>query len=294
MLGASVAALVGCGSYGPTKARLLALDARTGAIRWEIRTGAIGVAASLVSGRKLVVWGYFPDNGGCVGQTRAFAVDTRTGRTVAAGAVESPPVSAIKKSGFSYGAIGGGGEVRSAEFGLLFAHAANGRLLWQRQFHTDQDHPDPMPIVIGSGIVAAYPNAYATGFGVSSDLKTSLVALDLRDGRILWRLPRRRGDIAFPGFSGHTVYAFENPQRLDALNAIAGSIRWHVKVKEGGITVSRPIVISSLGRVTALTRTGKQLWSVKVPTGSFPKAATVSGHMIYVPIEGATGSGCGD
>jgi outer membrane protein assembly factor BamB len=293
LLGAIMIFAAGCGSQGATKARLIALNAVTGGTRWMKETDAIFIDSATVRDRKLLLWGTFEDKQGCIGGFEPFALDAATGQAASLVANAGAPPD-LPRNGLSFHlSLPNGVKVETTNSGGIAA-LAGGRTLWRRRLPRARFHFDPMPIFAGAGIIVAFPNAEATLSSAFGDTETSLVALDARTGRTLWQLPPRAGEIPLPAFGRRTVYAFDDSHQLEAIEASNGSVRWRADVPQGGITLSRPIIVSSRGRVTALTAKGRPLWAVRVPSGTALHPATVAGETVYVPIEGATGSGCGD
>lgn len=293
VLGTIASVAAGCGSQGPVKARLVALNATTGSTRWAKKTDAIFIDPVTARGRRLLLWGTFEDKEGCIGGSKPFAFDAATGQAARLGA-NTGPAPDFPRNGLSFRvSLPNDIKVETTNSGGIAADAS-GRTLWRRRLPRARFHFDPMPIFAGAGIIVAFPNAEATLSSAFGDTKTALVALDARTGRTLWRLPPRAGEIPLPAFGQRTVYAFPDSHRLEAIDASSGYVRWRADVPQGAITLSRPIIVSSRGRVTALTAKGRRLWSVKVPSGTALHPAAVSGKTVYAPIEGATGSGCGD
>jgi outer membrane protein assembly factor BamB len=132
------------------------------------------------------------------------------------------------------------------------------------------------------------------GDQIDGDPKTSVIGIDPRTGKILWRLPPRAGLVRFPVFDRHSVYAFTDRQHLQVFDARTGRLHWRVRVPEGPITIADSVVVSSDGRISAFSLRGRHQWSAAVPRGigepeSVPEPAGLSQRLVLAPIEGSSG-----
>jgi outer membrane protein assembly factor BamB len=284
---ATVIGVAGCGASGAKHASLAALDGKTGAVMWTGKTDALFLTTPAVVGNVVTVWADFETADGCPGDTRPVAFDRTTGRRVRSRATPLQPNLANT-------AVAHDLHIRAHERGLVIASNSTGRVVWRTRLPHGRFNIDPIPVFAGAGIVAAFPDS-SGGLGMLyGDPKTSLIALDDRTGRVLWRLGPWGDAIVEPAFGPRTVYLFNDPHHLEALDPHTGHPRWHSRVDEGAITVSSRLVIAGPGRVSALSLGGRLLWSTKILKSTAPQPAADNGNDLYVPIEGASGSSCSD
>ncbi len=273
----------------------MALDAKTGAVVWTAHTDAVFLEQPSVVGRDVIFWGVFPDSKGCAAApARPIAFNRLTGE------LRPPPqpVPPFKPptNGRPFAvAFSDGTTVRSLSYGRLLAYTKRGRLLWRRPLQRAEFHAEPSPIFPGPGIVLVFENTYLTFGALAGHPSTSLLAVDLATGKTLWHSPDRRGQAVLPTFDSHAVYAFADNDHLRAFEPRTGAILWQAHLPEGAITATNDLlVISSPGLVTALSRAGSKLWSTHVSKTDAFQAPAVANGRVFAPIEGVSGSGCGD
>ena len=90
-------------------------------------------------------------------------------------------------------------------------------------------------MLAGARIVLAFPNSDGDDPRESVDPTRSLVALEPRTGRVLWRRSikaetSRPYEIAYPAFDARRVYLFSSRDHLEALDAQTGTVRWRAQV----------------------------------------------------------------
>lgn len=111
--------------------------------------------------------------------------------------------------------------------GLIFTMDAKGRIAafdankGSRQWRFDTEPKDADHAAIGGGITVGNDRLYATnGYG-------EVLALNTKDGKLIWRKVVGKPYRAAPMVSGNQVYAISIDNELNALSATTGEILWH-------------------------------------------------------------------
>jgi outer membrane protein assembly factor BamB len=299
--------LVACGAASTKRASLAAIDARTGAVLWRIKTDANVLGRPIESSRTVRVLGGFSIPGECDETWHWIVLDRLTGRPVKrAHHFKLPPLQTQPFS-FSSVVLPDGTQVKSVTPNRLIGLSSSGRVLWRIRLRRGGTlprgrgyNPGAIPMLAGARIVLAFPNSDGYDPKESVDPTLSLVALEPRTGRVLWRRSiktetARPYDIAYPAFGPRSVYLFRSRDQLEALDAQTGTVRWRVHVAEGAVTPAPSrVIVGGPGRVTALSQAGTILWSTSVPTGTGLEPSTLVRNRVYVRSQGYNDSGCGD
>ena len=287
---------------GDTGGALAALDAATGAVLWEEDVGGAIYSAPTLAGELVVV-------GTDAGDVIAFnqAGDHAWERPLGAGAVLS---SLLAADGVLYAGTEGaqlvalsptdgqilwqipveGASTRGPAFsdGVVYVGTAAGRMHAIEAGHgADRWAIDLGPGGVGTPAVSG--GRVYVGRGLDSGgPNRDLVAIDVRDGSVVWSFRSESGVQVHAGAIAHgLVYGTSEDGNLYALDPATGELRWTASV--GGrlgtlasIVGEVAFVSSSDGSIHALeTGSGRPLWSVRVEGGE-PTMAAVMGGRVYV------------
>jgi outer membrane protein assembly factor BamB len=219
--------------------QVVALDARTGTVRWRTRIGATESPPAIVHG--LVYVGDW--------RGRIYALDARTGRIRWTFSTRGEVKAGV--------AISGGKLFVGSYDGHMYAlDARNGRLLWRS---AAQDR------LGGLGAFYATPAvAYGRVYVANTDGK--IYSYGARTGRIRWSHSTGGYAYSSPAIWRMRVYAGSHDRRLYCFDAATGRVLWSFRAN--GWVAGAPTVINGLvyfstatGRTYALdARTGKQHW----------------------------------
>jgi outer membrane protein assembly factor BamB len=249
-------AVVGGTVYiGSNDDRVYALDAATGRLRWTYATGSEVVSSPAVVGGTVYVGS---DDG------KVYALDAATGRlrwtyTTGAAIYSSPAVA------------GGTVYVGSFDDNVYALNAATGRLRWT---YTTRGAIDADPAVAGDTVYV----------GSNDD---NVYALNAATGRLRWTYATGGAIHSSPAVAGGTVYVGSNDDNVYALNAATGRLRWTYAT--GGAVESSPaladgtVCIGSFdGNVYGLNAaTGRLRWSYDTGYYVYSRPA-VAGNSAYV------------
>jgi outer membrane protein assembly factor BamB len=255
-------------------------DARSGKLRWELRTGLAVTGGIGVTGEALLV-------GTRRGQVVAYALQDGhvMWRASVSSEVLAPPAVAD-----------GVAVVRSGDGKLFGLNALDGKQLWmfERSVPTLSLHGTGSAVIADDEVFAGLANG-------------KLVALNLRDGSLLWEVavatPQGRSELermvdvdADPLVMGDTVYAVAYQGRVVALERSSGRELWardmssfhNMSADEHALYVS-----DDQGRVWAFDRSsGAALWkqeklrkrSVSAPVlfGNYLVVADFQGYLHWL------------
>jgi len=204
---------------------LRALDAETGAPRWQHFLGPVIIGAPSFASSENGFAGACPGARGCdtlfvpanlnaqLGNTSVFALDAFSGAQRWAADVPFPEENTI----IGELAVGGGRVFYCGLSGVSARNASNGRLLWRAS-------PSGVPGNSNCGATPALSLGADTVY--VSVFVAGLYALRASDGAVLWAFPGSQayGQVALDG-AGALYYAdFEG--QLVALSADTGALRW--------------------------------------------------------------------
>ncbi|MGE3803225.1 MAG: PQQ-binding-like beta-propeller repeat protein [Gemmataceae bacterium] len=268
---------------------IVALDAETGAFRWEFADNDVHYqqTSSYVDG-KLLVWlhGF--------GRSKLVALDAATGKPAWEKKLKSSKGLTARRSGPAVAA----GKVLVAdsdgveEAALLCLDVATGKELWRQ----------PLDVKYGPHVVAPSiaEGKVFTGTqvefrrGMTEAMHGAAYALDLASGKILWTntkvVPTRPlvsdGKIAIVKFNGQPAMP-KGQQRVYVLDAATGKELWSVPIwiVYGTTTITPELVIlKNYGaHMVAYDRnTGKQVWESRFGGGSGCSSPSISGKYAFV------------
>jgi outer membrane protein assembly factor BamB len=238
----------------------MAIQARTGRVRWRRTTARVYDSTPAISGQRLFVGSFDPGD--------VQALDRRTGRRLwrltTGGAVESSPVAV---DGLVY--------ATSKDRRVYAIEEATGRVRWA--FRTGGEVKDSPSVWAGRVYVGNYA--------------AEVFALDARTGRVRWRraLGGVRGDRIYssvPIVDG-VAYLATVRGSIYALDARTGATRWQREIP--GYVYSTPAVSRGrlyignyVGQVHAFdARTGASAW-MRTVGGTISGSPTVVGDLVYV------------
>ncbi|WP_336209185.1 outer membrane protein assembly factor BamB family protein [Nonomuraea sp. LPB2021202275-12-8] len=236
---------------------LQALDARTGAARWIVRTGG-----SIMRSPAVVKGAVYAESGGKIVALDAASGRRRWSRTIRAG--RGPVVA----DGVLY-AIDEDSEV-------VALGAARGKELWR--FRPDGSALNTDPVVAGSVVLLGSDHGVVYGVDASS-------------GEQRWRLPAGDSeDRVHLAVAGGVVYAANESGKVHALDAATGKVRWVSRVDRAivspPVSAGDAVYLDVSGRTTyALdAASGKRLWSFLAPGDdlTFDWNATTADGLVYV------------
>ena len=158
-----------------------------------------------------------------------------------------------------------------------------------------QAHPDiklrpPFKVAWsrGVGALVEFPAVVADGVGYVANYKGHVYALDMRNGKPIWRFKPRRGKMASsPAIVGDDLVLHGMDGIVRVVDRRNGRLRWHFRV--GSPIESSPIVAGGLdyfgawnGRVYALDLKLRKLrWSYR--TGyKITSSAAIAGRTLYI------------
>ena len=226
--------------------QVLALDARTGRVRWRRTIGASETSPLLANGRVFV--------GDWHGDV--FALDAKTGKTI----------WRYRTGGQVKGALALSGRrlyVGSYDHHLYALRAGTGRLIWKA---SSQERFG------GRGTFYSTPAAaYGRVYIGSTDQK--VYSFGATSGRVRWSQSTGGYVYGSPAIWNKLVLIGSYSKRFYALDAATGDIKWQFKANgpiSGSATVLGSIVYFSTleGRTYGLdAKTGKQVWSF--PDGKY-------------------------
>jgi outer membrane protein assembly factor BamB len=158
-----------------------------------------------------------------------------------------------------------------------------------------QAHPDiklrpPFKVVWsrGVGALVEFPAVVTEGVGYVANYKGHIYALDMRNGKVIWRSKPRGGKMASsPAIVGDDLVVHGMDGIVRVLDRANGKLRWHFRV--GSPIESSPIVHGGLdyfgawnGRIYALDLKKRKLrWSYR--TGhKITSSAAIAGKTLYI------------
>lgn len=281
---------VGEGLHEARRATFYCLDANAGHKLWEFAAdGHIEGGAHVIDGR--IVFG--------AGDAGAYALDT-DGRLAWRFRdpvhIDTPPVAhggiIVVSSGVSR---------RSALPGIFALDAASGEKRWQ--VRTDKSAWGGP--VVADGVVACGLGHHKPG--IEAGAGGAVLALDLADGRELWRTATPAAVVAMPATDGRHVFAADMLGDVTALDLRSGRVVWsrslNAPVVAGLVVVGGTVVAADKsGRVVGLSATdGKELWEfdaakrAQLPTVVTATPVTASDgagrRIMYLGCEVDTGEG---
>jgi outer membrane protein assembly factor BamB len=233
-------------------ARLTAIDAATGAVRWTLKlpsAGLLGTQAMTSNG----VLGMLRPNGVLA------AADLSTGKVLWS-----------HKNGTSPGPVAVGDVIVAGSNGRAIGYdAKTGAVLW-----TARGLPATTMLTEADGLVLVQSDV----FGGTGD-PTAVTALEPRTGRVAWRFDIGiQPEILGAGPAG-IVMAIYNPDRLYLVNQATGRARWSAATFAAALSGGDGVQIVTAGSVVQVegrgvphlvkrsAATGKVLWSTAL-TGS--------------------------
>jgi outer membrane protein assembly factor BamB len=181
-------------------------------------------------------------------------------------------------------------------------YGANAR---RTQAHSEIKLRPPFKVVWSRGIgsLVEFPAVIADGVAYVANYKGHVYALDMRNGKLIWRFKPRRGKMASsPAIVGDDLVVHGMDGIVRVLDRRNGRLRWHFRV--GSPIESSPIVSGGLdffgawnGRIYALDLKRRTLrWTYR--TGyKITSSAAIAGRTLYIGDYGgrlhalATGSG---
>jgi outer membrane protein assembly factor BamB len=204
----TVAALVGQASPG---ARLVSLDAATGAVRWTLplsRQGVTGTVTPIGDGGLAMVLG-----GGSLAVADLGTGGLRWSRPgqflpgpVAVGGVLVAAVSGAGSTGSSFGSVSG-------------YDTATGRLLWTRR-----GIPAQPQLQVVAGRLIVYTNTQNIS---PRPAVWPVTALSPATGRTLWRAATAGPVGAVSASTGGVAVSSTDPDELYLIDPVTGRVRWH-------------------------------------------------------------------
>jgi outer membrane protein assembly factor BamB len=236
---------------------LYALEASTGAVRWQAATGGQGSASPAIASGVV----YFSSHTGVISDAGLFsALDASTGAVRWQDQMSvSEDASPVVANGLVY--VGAGGS-------MVALDASTGAMRWQ--FHSSDRYN---PYFAFSTPVVANGVVYADSEG-----DQSVYALDATTGAVRWRFTHPLSDNEFPeapAVEQGLVYVVSARNQvfgsahssIDALDASTGAVRW--RMHDSTHAYSAPAVAddvvyvgSTAGSVTALdATTGAVRWN---------------------------------
>ncbi|MCA0231130.1 MAG: PQQ-binding-like beta-propeller repeat protein [Bacteroidetes bacterium] len=232
---------------GSMDGNLYAVDALTGAKKWQFVTGdAVLGTPTVVNG---VVFFASWDK-------KLYALDAETG----AKKWESNPATVALLQPFAAPMVSNGMLYYGGEHFLYALDAATGAKKWE--FRNDEIYPWQASPTVVSGIV------YASIRG-SSGGKSGLHALDAATGTLKWHQPGIGISESSPAIADGILYAGSEFNGFMAFDAQSGSVKW--TFASGLITNSSPTVVNGTVYVgaSALTHTNNdKLYAIDAKTGA--------------------------
>ncbi len=297
---------------GYTDGRLVALDAKSGAERWQFKTGgAVAGAPAVVDGTVFV--GSYDGN--------VYALEAATGAErwrTSIGVVGGAPAVA---EGLVYVTTGQGNAAPAVTDGTVYAGDGFGSVLYALDAATGEQRWSSGQLQRGLSAFDAVtgterwhvtterqvnaPPAVTGGLVYVSDVDRRLYALDPARGSQIWSarigedpdVSATGASIVTPGpapaVSDGTVYAAGWDGTLVALDSATGAEHWRAEVAFG--TVSSPVVASDAvliggmdGTVSAFdAATGKLQWTHALDDAIGASLAVADG-IVYVPTADGT------
>ncbi len=235
------AAAEGMVYFGSYSGKVYALDARTGAKKWEYPTGGAVIGSPVIAGDTLIVTS---------SDGKLYALDARSG-----GAKWAEPFATQGKIWAD--PVVANGKVYFGNFAHQFfaVDLKSGKLIWEREF---------------KGAIASTP-LVAEGTVYIGSFEGKLYALDAETGQPKWKEPFEAKNWFWtrPLFYRGTIYVGSLDHRVYALDAKTGKPKWPKPFETGGEIRSAPviaggvlIIASSDGKVYGLDpKTGMERWA---------------------------------
>jgi outer membrane protein assembly factor BamB len=210
--------------FGTENGEVIALDAKTGDIKWQVSVKGEVIAAPAIDEGVVVL---------NTGSGMVFALDASNGETVWTYESEVPPLSLRGVS--SPAAVGGGAIIGTATGKLVVNILSSGQTAWEQVITSASGVTelerivdiDSQPLVSG-GII----------YVITYD--GSLAAVEMRSGRVIWKRDYksyRRLTIA-----GSTLFVVDSNSNLYALDARNGVELWSQgKLKQRLLTSAVPV-----------------------------------------------------
>lgn len=250
---------------------LVALDAATGAVKWQVNLGAPVHAAPFAhNGRVYVV----------ATNSEYFAIDARNGEILWTQSA-LPETTRVLTSASS--AILGETLVTPFPSGELIASLpANGRKLWSDNLARTNSGTSLSAI----NDIAGHP-VILEGVVYGASQSGVVVAVDLRTGIRSWQAPF--GSIQSPWVAGNSVYVVSTDSELICINRETGTIKWlkqlasfeNVRKHKDRITWSGPIMVA--GRLVLGSSKG-QIIEVNPQDGTILNTISGRGQFFIPPI----------
>ena len=271
----SVIALVGQVS---SAARLMSLDATTGAVRWTLALSKQGVYGSQA----------LTGDGGLVliqGNATLTVVDLATGRVRWSRAGVRAPAPVVA-GGVVLAAVqwNGGGPAGS----VSGYDARTGALLWTRR-----DMPEQPQLAVSAGRVLVYSDTQNV---YPRPALWPVTALSVATGRTLWQAATAGPVSALTAGPGGVAVTTLNPSRLELIDPVTGRVRWNIPASPeqsppldtgtdllylGGAPDGRA------GLVDLRAADGSVRWVAPVPLTWSPATASPAPSAAVVPAAGA-------
>lgn len=263
----------------------LALDAGTGDYCWEYSHRDLDPhTASTCAEGKLFVWA------AAYGRSTLVALDVATGKPI----WEKPLKGSKGVAAGRFGAAYADGKILLADIDgapqVIAFNAANGDEVWRANLGTADGTETVAPTVAGGKVFTGLRTPFERG----GDRTGAVIALNLADGKELWRnkntLPSRPvvsdGKIVVAKYNGEPALKKGN-QKMYVLDAESGKELWS---KPHWILYSTTSILPEMilqknygGLLIALNRAdGKELWRTDLPTGSGCCSPSISGVWAYV------------
>jgi outer membrane protein assembly factor BamB len=158
-----------------------------------------------------------------------------------------------------------------------------------------QAHPDikvrpPFKVVWsrGVGALVEFPAVIADGVAYVANYKGHVYALDMRNGKVVWRFKPRRGKMASsPAIVGDDLVVHGMDGIVRVLDRRTGRQRWHVRI--GSPIESSPVVRGGLdyfgawnGRIYALDLKRRKLRWTAASGYKITSSAAIAGPTLYI------------
>ena len=290
--------------FGSRDHQVVAVDRRTGTVRWRASTGSPGGTTAgwntVVAGSVVVIgdvdlfafdratgapaWSYRASDDDETGTHvlstdgaviyasslfgRVYAIDSRTGVPLWIAQLPGPP--GVRTTTFDP-TIGGGQifvglwhDTNPLSGGLAALDAATGRVLWVREFAARRIDLDSY--CNGGAVIAS-------GLAIASASDGRIYGLDTAAGVIRWIVPAvaryPTGDSRALALAGHVVLASSNSGLVTGFDAATGAIRWSTQVDGASLSyhvaADSQLAIFSTSEIIAVDpQGGSVLWRTGV------------------------------
>jgi outer membrane protein assembly factor BamB len=268
---------------------ILALDAETGAFRWEYTHIDVHYqqTSSYADGR-LFVW--LRGNG----RSTLVALDTNTGKPIWEKKLGNSRGVNARRSGPAVAegkVLVADGDGASAP-AVICCEAATGKELWRKIFDEKYGKEIVAPSIAGGKVLVGTWSSFRRG--MAEPIQGAAMALDLADGKQLWIntsvVPTRPlvsdGKLAVVKFNGQPAMP-KGMQKLAVLDAGTGEEKWSLPiwVVYGTTTITDKFVILKNygGHMIAHDRdSGNKVWEWRLGGASGCSSPSISGDIAYV------------